>query len=114
MINMTKRNLNKVVLVGRSPELQLAFNAIGAQGYNFGIYGLNWQAIEIYNGQYFNILYFNRNLPKGALNIDRLLKYELKNYVDSLKTSNHDEAKEIAILIFKLCYEILERDGMLK
>jgi hypothetical protein len=115
---MTKNELYDVVLVGKSQEFQMVFKTLDSYliGSNYGIYGWNFDALKLYNGdygKYYNVLYYNRNIPKRSLNVDKILHNQLKEEVKSLLTLHYDEAKEQACFIFRMCYEILKRKEML-
>lgn len=67
MKEISKNDLNEVVLVGIGPELQKLYSIIGFDLINVGEFGLNWECINLYDELYsecFSVLRYNRNIPK--------------------------------------------------
>lgn len=86
MKEISKNDLHEVVLVGKGSEIQTLFSIIDYNEINCGMFGLNWECINIYDGLYrefFSVLRYTRNIPKRSINIDEFLK---KNIVMKLKS----------------------------
>lgn len=86
MKEISKNDLNEVVLVGKGPELQTLYSIIGFDLINVGEFGLNWDYINLYDELYsecFSVLRYNRNTPKRSISIDEFLK---KNITMKLKS----------------------------
>ena len=45
---ISKNVLYEVVLVGKGPELQTLFSIIGYNSINCGMFGLNWECINLH------------------------------------------------------------------
>lgn len=73
---MNKNDLMNVVLVGKSPKLQQILSYYTPYGYNSGVFGWNWDCYRNYdyvNMVNFDLLVYNRNLPKNSIDIDIIL-----------------------------------------
>ena len=116
MKEISKNDLNKVVLVGKGPELQTLFSIIGYNSINCGTFGLNWDCINLYDGLYsefFSVLIYNRNIPKRSINIDKFLKKEYHEEIKKLSKMNYKIAQEMAMFILRNCFEFV-KIGVLK
>ena len=116
MKEISKNDLHEVVLVGKGPELESLFSIIGYNEINCGMFGLNWNCINLYDGLYrdfFSVLRYTRNIPKRSINIDEFLKKEYRDEIKKLTNINYKLAKEIAISILITCYDFVKR-GILK
>lgn len=115
-MDMNKNMLYRTVLVGKGPELQILFKAIGSQGVNFGYYGLNWEALTVYDAFYsenFSVLRYNRNIPKRSVDIDDFLKKEYSEDIKELTNSDYQVAKSIALYILRVCFHYV-KEGVIK
>jgi hypothetical protein len=113
---ISKNDLYDVVLVGKGPELQTLFKVIGDSDYNCGMFGLNWEAITLYDAYYgesFSILRYNRNVPKRSVNIDDFLHKEYSEDIKELTNINYEMAKSEAMFILRICFEFVKA-GVLK
>lgn len=116
MREISKNDLHEVVLVGKGPELQTLFNIIGYYSINCGMFGLNWNCINLYEETYkefFSVLIYNRNIPKRSINIDEFLKKEYHDEIKKLTNMNYEIARETAMFILKSCFEFV-KIGVLK
>lgn len=116
MREISKNDLHEVVLVGKCPELQTLFNIIGYYSYNCGMFGLNWNCINLYEETYkefFSVLRYNRNIPKRSINIDEFLKKEYHDEIKKLTNMNYEIARETAMFILRSCFEFV-KIGVLK
>jgi len=116
MIEISKNDLHEVVLVGKGPELQTLFNIIGYYSINCGMFGLNWNCINLYEETYkefFSVLRYNRNIPKRSINIDEFLKKEYHDEIKKLTNMNYEIARETAMFILRSCFEFV-KIGVLK
>lgn len=116
MREISKNDLHEVVLVGKGPELQTLFNIIGYYSINCGMFGLNWNCINLYEETYkefFSVLRYNRNIPKRSISIDEFLKKEYRDEIKKLTNMNYELAREMAIFILRSCYEFV-KIGVLK
>ena len=116
MKEISKNDLHEVVLVGKGPEIQTLFSIIGYNEINCGMFGLNWDCINIYDGLYrefFSVLKYNRNTPKRSIDIDEFLEKDYHDEIKELTNINYQLAKEIAISILLTCYDFVKR-GILK
>lgn len=112
---ISKNDLNNVVLVGKGPDLQTLFKVIGDADYNCGMFGLNWDCINLYDGLYsefFSVLRYNRNIPKRSVSIDEFLKKEYHDEIKKLSYMNYKIAREIAIFILRNCFEFVKSGGL--
>lgn len=106
MKEISKNDLNEVVLVGKGSELQTLFSIIG----------LNWECINLYDALYsecFSVLIYNRNIPKRSISIDEFLKKEYRDEIKKLTNMNYEIAREMAIFILRTCFEFV-KIGVLK
>ena len=116
MREISKNELNDVVLVGKGPEIQKLFSIIGYYEINCGMFGLNWCCINLYHEFYedfFSVLRYNRNIPKRSISIDEFLKKEYRDEIKKLTIMNYELAREMAIFILRSCYEFV-KIGVLK
>lgn len=116
MKEITKNDLNEVVLVGKGPELQTLFNIIGYFSINCGMFGLNWNCINLYEETYkefFSVLRYNRNIPMRSINIDEFLKKEYHDEIKKLTNMNYEIVRETAMFILRSCFEFV-KIGVLK
>lgn len=115
MKEISKNDLNEVVLVGKGPELQTLFSVIGYNSFNCGTFGLNWDCINLYDALYsefFSVLRYNRNIPKRSVSIDEFLKKEYHDEIKKLSYMNYKIAREIAIFILRNCFEFVKSGGL--
>lgn len=116
MKEISKNDLNEVVLVGKGPEIQTLFSIIGYYEINCGEFGLNWDCINLYDPLYsecFSVLRYNRNIPKRSISIDEFLKKEYRDEIKKLTVMNYEIAREMAIFILRTCFEFV-KIGVLK
>lgn len=115
-MDMNKNMLYDTVLVGKGPEIQTLFKAFGAQGVNFGFYGLNWEALSIYDAYYnenFSVLRYNRNIPKRSIDIDDFLETEYKEDIKELTNDTPQGARSLALYILRICFHYAKK-GLIK
>lgn len=111
MKEISKNNLHEIVLVGKGPELQTLFSIIGYKYINCGMFGLNWDCINLYDGLYsefFSVLRYNRNIPKRSISIDEFLKKEYSDEIKKLTNMNYEIAMEMAMFILRSCFELVK------
>lgn len=116
MKEISKNDLNEVVLVGKGPELQKLYSLIGFDLINVGMFGLNWDCINLYDELYsesFSVLRYNRNVPKRSISIDEFLKKEYHDEIKKLTNMNYEIAREMGIFILRTCFEFV-KIGVLK
>jgi hypothetical protein len=116
MREISKNDLHEVVLVGKGPELQTLFNIIGYYSINCGMFGLNWNCINLYEETYkefFSVLRYNRNIPKRSIIIDEFLKKEYHDEIKKLTNMNYEIARETAMFILRSCFDFV-KIGVLK
>lgn len=109
---ISKNDLHEVVMVGKGTELQKLFNIIGYYSINCGIFGLNWDCINLYDESYkefFSVLRYNRNIPKRSINIDEFLKKEYHDEIKKLNNMNSEIAREMAMFILRRCFEFVKK-----
>lgn len=115
MKEISKNDLNEVVLVGKGQELQTLYSLIGFNLINVGEFGLNWDCINLYDGLYsefFSVLRYNRNIPKRSVSIDEFLKKEYHDEIKKLSYINYKIAREMAIFILRNCFEFVKSGGL--
>ena len=115
MKEISKNNLHEIVMVGKGPELQTLFSIIGYKYINCGMFGLNWDCINLYDGLYsefFSVLRYNRNIPKRSISIDEFLKKEYHDEIKKLTYMNYKIAREMAIFILRNCFEFVKSGGL--
>jgi hypothetical protein len=116
---ISKNDLNEVVLVGKGPELQTLYNIIGFNLINVGELGLNWDCINLYDelySEFFSVLRCIRNKPKRSISIDEFLKKEYHDEIKKIKklaNMNYEIAREMAMFILRTCFEFV-KIGVLK
>lgn len=116
MKEISKNDLHDVVLVGKGTELQTLFNIIGYNSINCGMFGLNWNCINLYDDSYkdfFSVLRYNRNIPKRSISIDEFLEKEYRDEIKKLTNMNYEIAREMAMFILRSCFEFV-KVGILK
>lgn len=116
MKEISKNDLHEAVLVGKGPELQTLFSIIGYNSINCGMFGLNWDCINLYESNYdefFSVLRYNRNIPKRSVNIDEFLKKEYHDEIKNLWNDNFEIARIKAISVLICCFYMV-KVGILK
>lgn len=97
---MSKNNLMRVVLVGKSPKLQQILNYYSPYGYNSGVFGWNWDCYRNYdfvNMVNYDLLLYRRNVPKNSVDIDEIIEnmeisfsgYYKADYKKAIKYIDH-------------------------
>lgn len=110
MIEISKNDLHEVVLVGKGPELQTLFSIIGYDGINCGMFGVNWNCINLTYTFYetFSVLRYTRNIPKRSIDIDAFLKKEYHDEIKNLTSMNFELARETAMFILRSCFQLVK------
>lgn len=111
MKEISKNNLHDIVLVGKGPELQTIFSIIGYKYINCGMFGLNWDCINLYDdlySEFFSVLRYNRNIPQRSISIDEFLKKEYHDEIKKLTNMNYEIAREMAMFILRSCFELVK------